>query len=82
MRASCCLLLPFLPILVLATRLQEYAHAKHAGSALFERRLQTNKAEEEDRKQRKRGYRAEEAAAALQAVTQYVEAPCSPRAVA
>lgn len=67
----------FLADSVLATRLQEYARAKHAGSTSFERHLQSNKAEEEDRKQRNRGYRAQDAAAALQAVTQYGEAPCS-----
>jgi hypothetical protein len=61
----------------LATCLQEYAHTKHAGSAAFEKHLKYHKGEEESRKERNRGYRAGRAAAALEAVTQYGEAPCS-----
>lgn len=50
---------------------QEYARAKYAGREWFERHLQSNLRSQEDKRERKRGYREQETAAALKAVTQY-----------
>jgi hypothetical protein len=52
---------------------QEYARTKHAGSAWFEKSLQSHKDEEGRRKEVRAGYRATATNAALQKVEQYGE---------
>lgn len=69
------LCLPALPALRTCLSRQEYARAKHAGNASFdfEATLAEHLRDEQDRRSRRRGYRAEETAAALQAVAEYGE---------
>ena len=50
---------------------QEYARKKYAGNEWFSRNLQNKLESEAGRRERRRGYRATQTAAALQKVTDY-----------
>lgn len=50
---------------------QEYARSKQAGKEFFERHLAMNLQSQQAKKEYRRGFRAKETSAALQAVTQY-----------